>query len=51
MWGFVLSYDTGLKNIALIRKKCCKKFKLSRNDKVELTFSIQPESYTWLIIE
>lgn len=46
-------YYTGLTNTALIREKesVAKKFKLSRDYKVKLTFSIEPESYTWFVIE
>ena len=46
-------YYTGLTNTALIRQKegVAKNFKLSRDYEVELTFSIEPESYTWFVIE
>ncbi|HVX24982.1 MAG TPA: hypothetical protein VHB70_01475 [Parafilimonas sp.] len=46
-------YYTGLTNTALIREQegVAKNFKLSRDYKVELSFSIEPESYTWFVIE
>jgi len=46
-------YYTGLTSTALIREqeRIAKKFKLSRDYTVELTFSIEPESYTWFVIE
>jgi hypothetical protein len=46
-------YYTGATNTVLIREKegFAKKFKLSRDYKIELTFSIEPESYTWFVVE
>lgn len=46
-------YYTGLTNTALIREQegVAKNFKLSRDYKVELSFSIEPESFTWFVIE
>ncbi len=46
-------YYTGLTNTALIREQegVAKNYKLSRDYKVELSFSIDPESYTWFVIE
>jgi hypothetical protein len=46
-------YYTGLTNVAVIREKenVAKNFKLSRDYEAEITFSIEPESYTWLVIE
>jgi hypothetical protein len=46
-------YYTGATNTVLIREKegVAKKFKLSRDYKIELTFSIEPESYTWFVVE
>ena len=46
-------YYTGLTNVAVIREKesVAKNFKLSRGYEAELTFSIEPESYTWFVIE
>jgi hypothetical protein len=46
-------YYTGLNNIAKIREKetAAKSYKLNRDYKVDLTFSIEPESYTWFVIE
>jgi hypothetical protein len=46
-------YYTGLTNTALIREQegVPKNFKLSRDYKIEFSFSIEPESYTWFVIE
>ena len=46
-------YYTGLTNVAQIREKegSIKTYKLNRNYEIELTFSIEPESYTWFVIE
>ncbi len=46
-------YYTGLTTTAKIREKegPVKTLQLNRNYEVEITFSIEPESYTWMVIE
>lgn len=46
-------YYTGLTTTAKIREKegPVKTLSLNRNYEVEITFSIEPESYTWMVIE
>ena len=46
-------YYAGLTTIALVKEKETgyKKYTLNRNYEIELNFSIEPESYTWFIIE
>ncbi|WP_153797749.1 alpha-galactosidase [Foetidibacter luteolus] len=46
-------YYTGLTAVASIREKegASKKYNLTRNYEVELTFAIAPESYTWFVVE
>ncbi len=46
-------YYTGLKTTAKLREKegPVKTLPLNRNYEVEITFSIEPESYTWMVIE
>ncbi len=50
---FVPLYYSGLTTTALVREKenGFKKYILNRNYEIELRFSIEPESYTWFIIE
>ena len=46
-------YYTGLSDVAMVREKegSAKSYRLSRNYEIELNFSIEPESYTWFVIE
>ncbi len=46
-------YYTGLKDIAKVREKegALIKYNLNRNYEIELSFSIEPESYTWFVVE
>ena len=46
-------YYTGLKETALISEKggSAVKYTLSRDYMVELSFSIEPEGFTWFIIQ
>jgi hypothetical protein len=46
-------YFTGLSSLASLSEKGspAKNYKLNRNYEIELTFSIDPESYTWFVIE
>ena len=46
-------YYTGLTIVAKVSEKgnTAKEFKLNRNYEIELTVTIEPESYTWLVIE
>lgn len=46
-------YYTGLTSNANVREKegVVKKYTLNRNYEIELTFTIEPESYTWFVIE
>ncbi len=46
-------YYTGLTSVAMVAEKgmAKKQFTLSRNYEVELNCTIEPESYTWFIIE
>lgn len=46
-------YYTGLTETAQIREKegAAKNYKLNRNYEAALTFSIEPESYTWYVVE
>jgi hypothetical protein len=46
-------YYTGLNEKAMIREKesTAKSFKINRDYDVELTFTIEAESYTWYTIE
>ena len=50
---FVPLYYSGLTTTALVKEKenGFKKYILNRNYEIELRFSIEPESYTWFIIE
>ena len=46
-------YYTGLTNKVIVSEKegVAKKYQLNRNDEIELTYTIKPESYTWFVIE
>ncbi len=46
-------YYTELSSLASLSEKGspAKSYKLNRNYEIELTFSIDPESYTWFVIE
>jgi len=46
-------YYTGLTTTATFKEKdgTPKKYSLNRNYEVELTFSIEPEGYTWFVVE
>lgn len=46
-------YYTGLTNAAIFKEKgkVAKKYPLNRNHEVELTFTIEPENYTWFTVE
>jgi hypothetical protein len=46
-------YYSGLTTTATIREKdmAAKKYNLNRNYEVELTVTIEPENYTWLVVE
>lgn len=46
-------YYTGLTTIATIEEKggAAKSYKLNRDYEIQLGFSIEPESYTWFVIE
>lgn len=46
-------YYAGLTNMTQVREKegILKPYELNRNYKIELNFSIEPESYTWFVIE
>lgn len=46
-------YYTGLTSVAMVAEKetGAKKYMLNRNYEIELTFTIEPESYTWFRIE
>jgi hypothetical protein len=46
-------YYTGLSSTATFKEKggTPKKYVLNRNYEVELTFSIEPEGYTWFVVE
>ena len=46
-------YYTGLTNMAQLKEKegAARSYKLNRNYEIQLTFSIEPESYTWFVIE
>ncbi|SDS33985.1 hypothetical protein SAMN05216490_0977 [Mucilaginibacter mallensis] len=46
-------YYTGLTTIASVREKdnLARKYSLDRNYEIELPVTIEPESYTWLVIE
>ncbi|MNW12621.1 hypothetical protein D3C71_2103610 [compost metagenome] len=46
-------YYTGLTDIARVREKegSMKSYKLNRDYTIDLTFSIDAESYTWFVIE
>lgn len=46
-------YYTGLTTVASVREKesIPKKYTLNRNYEIELTFSIEADSYTWFVVE
>lgn len=46
-------YYTGLTTTALVKEKenGFIKYTLNRNYEIELNFSIEPEGYTWFVIE
>jgi hypothetical protein len=46
-------YYTGLTTVAKVAEKgnAAKEYKLNRNDEIELTITVEPENYTWLVIE
>jgi len=46
-------YYTGLTKIAIVREKegIAKKYPINRGYQIKLTFTIEPESYTWFAIE
>jgi hypothetical protein len=46
-------YYTGLTSTASVREQegVAKNFKLGRDYKIQLSFSIEPESFTWFVIE
>ena len=46
-------YYTGLTSAATFKEKgkVAKKYQLNRNYEVELTFTIEPENYTWFTVE
>ena len=46
-------YYTGLTTTASVREKetAAKKYTLNRNHEIELSFTIEPEGYTWFVVE
>jgi hypothetical protein len=46
-------YYTGLSSVAIVSEKgkAKKQYTLDRNYTIELNFAIDPESYTWFVIE
>lgn len=46
-------YYTGLTTAATLKEKgmTARKYQLNRNYEVALTFTIEPESYTWFTVE
>ncbi|MCU7548799.1 alpha-galactosidase [Chitinophagaceae bacterium LB-8] len=46
-------YYTGLTTVATLKDKngSLRKYNLDRNHEIELTFAIEPENYTWYIVE
>jgi hypothetical protein len=46
-------YYTGLSSVSLIREKenTPRNFNLNRNYEIELTFTLEPESYSWFVIQ
>lgn len=46
-------YYTGLTDTAMIREKegKAKKYKLNKNNEVEFTFTIEPDTFTWFVVE
>lgn len=45
-------YYTGLTSTAIVNKEnSAKVYTLNRNYEIELTFSIEPNSYTWMVIQ
>ena len=46
-------YYSGLTNIARLKEKdgSARQYKLNRNYEIDLTFTLEPEGYTWMVIE
>jgi hypothetical protein len=46
-------YYTGLTTIASVKEKdnAARKYNLNRNYEIEVPVTIEPESYTWLVVE
>ncbi|MES1181229.1 MAG: alpha-galactosidase, partial [Flavobacterium sp.] len=46
-------YYAGITNIATVREKegVAKKYTVNRDFEIQLTFTIEPENYTWFVIE